>query len=63
MPNRVAIFIDGSYLNQVLIHEHNRAKIDYSVLPSEKNLDLLHRIPLNQLQPGIPRSLIEKPVI
>ena len=35
VPNRVAIFIDGSYLNQVLIHEHNRAKIDYSALSTK----------------------------
>lgn len=39
MPNRAAIFIDGAYLSNVLLYEHNRAKIDYGALARELSQD------------------------
>ena len=35
MPGTVAIFIDGGYMDKVLEHEHQRARIDYGALAEE----------------------------
>jgi len=35
MSSRTAIFLDGGYLDKVLIHDFNLAKIDYEKLASE----------------------------
>lgn len=35
MANRVAIFIDGAYLDYLLMNEFNRARVDYAVLSTQ----------------------------
>ena len=34
MPNRVAIFIDGAYLENVLKHEFKDTRVDFQALSS-----------------------------